>query len=254
MTGTTDVIGVVPCAGMGGRCRPLVPAIPKELLPVGIVPALDHVLHELLSIGLQRIVLVVPHFKPTLLTYLVDFCERFRLHEETFPLVLQGRRLGLGEAIRLAGSLFPACHQCVALPDEVLHHEVSPLRQQLAVAMEHRASVLSIRTVEPELLRRFGVPALADPISGEGPWAVTAVVESPRPVEAPSNYALFGRFVFTPDFLAALECHASSSDGELSLTPALNGAARNGTLMACRRARSSAVVRSRSVAGRAGHE
>jgi UTP--glucose-1-phosphate uridylyltransferase len=232
VTNISDFVGVVPCAGTGGRCRPLIPAIPKELLPVGIVPALDHVLRELLSVGLKRIVLVVPHFKPSLLTYLLDFCERYRLPEETFPLVLQGRRPGLGEAIRLAGSLFPDYHQCVALPDEIVRHDRSPLRQQMGVSIEYGTSVLSIRSVERELLQHYGVPRLGHARSAVGPWSVTAVIEKPIPDEAPSSFALLGRFVLTPDFLAELEHDASSSEGELFLDPTLNRMAHRGSIVA----------------------
>jgi UTP--glucose-1-phosphate uridylyltransferase len=232
---------VIPAAGRGTRLLPATKAIPKELLPLGSVPALQFVLEECLRAQVRHLCLVVSPEKEALRRYLTPSvpeegapAELVRLEELLAGLeiefVVQEEPLGLGHAVWLGCQALPAEPFAVLLPDEIYPHPGSGLDRLLASAAN--GVRLLLRRVSAEQASRFGI--VAGRQEGEH-VSVTGLVEKPRPEEAPSDLAVMGRYVLPPEIARHLAALRPGAGGELQLTDAIAsylaaGGAVTGTL------------------------
>jgi len=198
---------VIPAAGLGTRLRPLTDTTPKELLPLGGVPMIDHVLDELREAGIDRIIAITRRGKEAL---------EEGLRAAGAECVRQPEPLGLGHAISFAEPLLGDDEPfAVALPD-CLYPTPAVLRS-LIDAGPH---AVAVERVPPELLSRFGIVAL-----GEG-GRVTGVVEKPAVADAPSDLAIAARYVLGHSVFDALRETGPDPTGELGLAQALDLLAR----------------------------
>jgi UTP--glucose-1-phosphate uridylyltransferase len=229
---------VFPAAGLGTRFLPATKAQPKEMLPIVDKPTIQYVVEEAVASGIQTIVIVTgrgknaieDHFDrsielETLLTKKgrTDLLARVRKVSELIQVcyVRQKEPLGLGHAVLAARAMVGNEPFAVMLGDDILTGRRPALRQMIAAYEAYRQPVLLVQRVAPTEVSRYGV------IRGRridtGLYRVQDLVEKPAPDQAPSNLALIGRYILTPDIFPLLERTRSDRTGEIQLTNALKG-------------------------------
>lgn len=233
---------VIPAAGRGTRFLPLTHAVPKELLPVGAVPALHLVIDEAVVAGMDHIVLVISDDKDAVRRYLqpdaevVDrvaasgrtaLAERLASFGATVQVsfVVQDRPRGLGHAVGCARPVVGTDPFAVLLPDEIMGSS-SLLAAMTATAVRTEGSVVALRRVPRHEVSAYGVVSPTGDVSAQGVVAIGDVVEKPPVAEAPSDLIIIGRYVLTPDVFDHIAALAPGAGGELQLTDALRAQAR----------------------------
>ncbi|QVJ03287.1 UTP--glucose-1-phosphate uridylyltransferase [Nocardiopsis eucommiae] len=236
---------MIPAAGMGSRLLPLTKATPKEMLPVGDKPVIEHTVRELVSSGITDITIVVSggksliqdHFRPdpTLVARLrgdgkqeyadavEEVAELARLGHITY--LDQHGPYGNGTPVLNAYRDARDEPTLVLWPDDVFVAEV-PRAQQLVSAFERTGHpVLALMPMDREESRRYGVPRVAEDLA-DGLLRISGLVEKPKPEDAPSAYAAIGGYVVTPDVVAQLRAQTerwfTHRTGEIYLTDAIN--------------------------------
>jgi len=227
---------VFPAAGLGTRFLPATKAQPKEMLPLVDKPTIQYVVEEAVASGLSEIILVTgrnkraieDHFDAAfeLEYYLADRGKTEELAQiktiselASVSYVRQKEPLGLGHAILCARPLVGDEAFGVFLGDDIIVAEVPCMRQLLNVYERHGGSVLAVMRIPREEIGRYGVIA-GRPLGG-GVYAVDDLVEKPDPAEAPSDLAIIGRYVLTPEIFAVLAETGPDSRGEIQLTNGL---------------------------------
>jgi UTP--glucose-1-phosphate uridylyltransferase len=237
---------VVPVAGLGTRLLPATKSQPKEMLPVGGKPVVQHVVEELAAAGIERIVFVTgrgkgaieDHFDgdPMLTATLKRRGEQelldrlgFEHMGVSFAYTRQPSPRGLGDALLCAEGFTGTAPFAVALGDAILGtHERPRVIERLAEALHaHQAGcAIAVRDVPREQTGRYGIVSTED--TGEVS-VVTAIVEKPAPAHAPSTLAVAARYVFSPAIYPALRATAPGKSGELELTDAIAKLVADGT-------------------------
>jgi len=227
---------VFPAAGLGTRILPATAVLPKELLPIVDKPIIQYGVEEAAASGLSQIVLVNSHGKRILEDHFgphaaLDAVLARRgksallsgLRELTAGIELstayQDEPLGLGHAVLVSRERVGDEPFAVVLSDDVIDAEPPALRQMLAVYAEVGGPVLLVERVPRDAVGRYGV--IAGEARGNGVYRVTDLVEKPAPEDAPSDLAIIGRYLLTPDVYPALERTGRGRGGEIQLTDGL---------------------------------
>ena len=246
---TTIHKAVIPAAGLGSRLLPLTKAIPKEMLPVGDKPVIEHTVRELVSSGITDITIVMSggksliqdHFRPNPglvqqlradgKTAYADAVEEIGelSHRGHITYLDQHGPYGNGTPVLNAARSFGDEPVLVLWPDDVFVAEV-PRAQQLIRAYELTSCpVLALMPMAPEHSRRYGVPVVKEDLDG-GLLRITGLVEKPKPEDAPSSYAAIGGYVVTPGVVDELREQTKRwyehKTGEVYLTDAINAYAK----------------------------
>jgi UTP--glucose-1-phosphate uridylyltransferase len=226
---------VIPAAGLGTRFLPATKAQPKEMLPVVDTPAIQYVVEEAVAAGIDDILIITgrnkraieDHFDRNveLESELEERGKGEELHDvrrladlADIHYVRQGEALGLGHAVSVARKHVGDESFCVLLGDDLMD---SPelLRSMIAAHDRLGRSVIALMEVEQSQISSYGCAA-ATP-AGEGLVRIDGLVEKPSPEEAPSNLAVMGRYVFTPEIFDALDKVSPGKGGEIQLTDAI---------------------------------
>ena len=229
---------VFPAAGLGTRFLPATKAQPKEMLPLVDKPIIQYGIEEALASGVDNIILVTGRGKNAIEDHfdvsveLETFLEARGKTEQLAEVrkisglmnvsyVRQGEPLGLGHAVLVTKPLVGAEPFAVILGDDVIDANPPALRQMIDVFEELGGPVLAIEEVPEQDVSSYGVID-AEEIR-EGVYRIRDLVEKPPRGEAPSNLAIIGRYVLTPDIFPALEETAKEKDrtGEIQLTNGL---------------------------------
>ncbi|MEO3791738.1 UTP--glucose-1-phosphate uridylyltransferase [Nonomuraea sp. B10E15] len=233
---------VIPVAGLGSRLLPLTRALPKEMLPIGDKPVIEHTIRELVDSGIDEIIIVTSgrksliqqHFAPDADLELQlraagkhDLADAIRevssLAHITY--LYQNGPYGNGTPILNAARIIGDEPFMVLWADDVFVAEV-PRAQQLKAAYEAtRAPVLALMPMGLEDAPRYGVPVVKEDLGG-GRLLISGLVEKPTPDRAPSRYAAIGGYVITPGVIDELEARTRAwhqhPEGEIYLTDALH--------------------------------
>jgi UTP--glucose-1-phosphate uridylyltransferase len=228
---------VFPAAGLGTRFLPATKAQPKEMLPLVDKPAIQYVVEESVASGLDQIILVTgrskraieDHFDTAfeLEHYLgsrgkTEELQQIKAISELaeFSYVRQREPLGLGHAILVARALVGDEPFGVFLGDDIIGGAPVPcMRQLLDVYEKYDGPVIAIERVPRERIHQYGVIAGRN-ITGNV-WEISDLVEKPSAAEAPSDLAVIGRYVLTPDLFPILAATAADKRGEIQLTDGL---------------------------------
>lgn len=236
---------VLPAAGLGSRLLPLTKAMPKQMLPVGDRPVIEHTVRELVASGITDITIVTAggqdlireHFRPapTLVARLradgksayadavEEVGELSRLGRITY--LDQDGPYGNGTPVLNAAQHHGDEPMLVLWPDDVFVAEVPRARQLIKAYEETGCPVLALMPIDPADSRHYGVPMVKDDLGG-GLLRITGLVEKPEPQDAPSAYAAIGGYVITPGIIDELRDQAERwyerRTGELYLTDAIS--------------------------------
>ena len=224
---------VFPAAGLGTRILPATAVLPKELLPILDKPIIQYGVEEALASGLNEVILVSSpgktmledHFdrhpeleeilerrgKSALLSGLREVSQRMELST-----VFQDEPLGLGHAVLVSRDLVDDEPFAVVLSDDVIDADPPALRQMLAVFDDVGGPVLLVERVPRDAVHRYGI--IDGTALGAGVYRVNDLVEKPAPENAPSDLAIIGRYLLTPDIYPALEDTRQDAGGEIQLT------------------------------------
>ncbi len=228
---------VIPAAGLGTRFLPATKATPKEMLPVVDKPAIQYVVEEAASAGLSDVLMITGRNKRPLedhfdrnyelesaLTRKGD-AERLAKVQESSDLatmhyVRQGDPKGLGHAVLCAAPHVGHEPFAVLLGDDLIDPRDPLLARMVEIQEQHGGSVVALMEVDPAQIHLYGCAAV-EPTQHGDVVKVTGLVEKPDAAEAPSNYAIIGRYVLDPAVFAILRETEPGRGGEIQLTDAL---------------------------------
>ena len=224
---------VIPAAGLGTRFLPASKSVPKELLPILDKPMIQYEVEEAVDAGIEEIIIVTSHGKEALEDYFspnlalenhLDNSGSVELLEKVqhitsmakFSFVRQEQPLGLGHAVLTAKELVGDEPFVVMLPDDVIWNTDGATQQMLRVYARYRASVIAVEQVPMEAVEAYGV---VDSVAvDDRVYKINAMVEKPDPKDAPSDLAIVGRYVLTPEIFPCLERTTPGAKGEIQLT------------------------------------
>jgi UTP--glucose-1-phosphate uridylyltransferase len=242
---------VFPAAGLGTRFLPATKAQPKEMLVLVDKPVIQYGVEEAVASGIPNIVIVTGRGKNAIEDHfdraveLESFLEQRGKKEQLEEIrkitqlinvsyVRQGEPLGLGHAVLVAKNLVNGEPFAVVLGDDVIDANPPALKQMVDVFDRVGGPVIAVERVPPEDVSSYGVVAIDESADlGPGVHRITSLVEKPRREEAPSNLAIIGRYILTPDIFAALEITKSDRTGEIQLTNGLRELLTKRPLYAC---------------------
>ncbi|MEU7279205.1 UTP--glucose-1-phosphate uridylyltransferase GalU [Streptomyces sp. NPDC045431] len=228
---------VIPAAGLGTRFLPATKATPKEMLPVVDKPAIQYVVEEAVGAGLCDVLMITGRNKRPLEDH---FDRNYELEEAlvkkgdqerlgkvresndlaTMHYVRQGDPRGLGHAVLCAAPHVGDQPFAVLLGDDLIDPRDPLLQRMIEVQEREGGSVIALMEVEPSQIHLYGCAAVA-PTGDSDVVRVTNLVEKPDPAEAPSNYAIIGRYVLDPAVFGILRETEPGRGGEIQLTDAL---------------------------------
>ncbi|MCC6743580.1 MAG: UTP--glucose-1-phosphate uridylyltransferase GalU [Acidobacteria bacterium] len=224
---------VFPAAGLGTRFLPATKSMPKEMLNLVDKPLIQYTVEEAIASGCTQLVIVTGRDKSPMedhfdVSYELERTLEDRNKTELLELarsvadlasiayIRQKRPLGLGHAVLVTKRLVGDEPFAVILPDDIVDSEKPAVAQLAEVAERYEAPVIGVIPIDGPEISRFGVAA------GEevepGVFKITKMVEKPKFEEAPSNLAIVGRYVLTPDIFAHLEATGADTRGEIQLT------------------------------------
>ena len=231
-----------PVAGLGTRFLPVTKEIAKEMLPLVNRPIISYGVEEAIASGCEEIIMITGRAKRSIENYfdrsfeLEDLLQK-RGKQELHDMIVrisdmaeilyirQREPLGLGHAV-LCGE--PVCNGeyfGVILPDDVFIHEEPVLSQLIRVHERLGGSVIALEQVEVENVSRYGIVASTE--VEPGIHKITDMVEKPSLSDAPSNYAIMGRYVLSPEIFGILHSQQAGTGGEIQLTDALRTLAKS---------------------------
>ena len=228
---------VIPAAGLGTRFLPATKSSPKEMLPVVDRPAIQYVVEEAVQAGLTDILIITgrnkraveDHFDRNFeLEHYLDNAGKHDLLKQVqfasdladLHYVRQRDPLGLGHAVSVGRHHVGNEPFAVLLADDIMVDEARLLRSMLDAYARDGQSVVAVKEVSPEEISFYGCVE-PDGVEVDGVVKIRRIVEKPPRDEAPSNLAVIGRYVFTPEIFDALDGIAPGAGGEIQLTDAI---------------------------------
>lgn len=237
-----------PVAGYGTRFLPATKSMPKEMLPVVNKPLVQYGVEEALDAGLYEVGFVTGRGKRAINDH---FDTNYELEKEiegtgkeellagirdvinrgTFSTTRQPEMRGLGNAILTGQTLIGDEPFGVVLADDLcFSEEAGVLSQMVELYKQFRCSIVAIEEVPTDQIEKFGV--IAGDAMRDDLYRVTNMVEKPKPEDAPSNLAIIGRYILTPDIFDILRNTPPGKNGEVQITDALMVQAQRGCVMA----------------------
>ncbi len=240
---------VFPAAGLGTRFLPATKASPKEMLPLVDKPLIQYVVEEAVQSGIESVIIVTGRDKTAIedhfdVSFELECLLRDRGKQEELKearaisdlarvsYVRQREALGLGHAVLQARDLVGDEPFAVMLSDDVIDAETPALKQLLNVFEKYDAPVIGAMRVEGEAISRFG--ALDVEEIADGVYRINDMVEKPPLAEAPSDLAIIGRYVLTPDIFDQIQLTEPGAGGEIQITDAMRALLRKRPFYAVR--------------------
>lgn len=232
---------VIPAAGFGTRFLPATKSQPKEMLPIVDKPTIQYIIEEAIASGIEEILIVTSstkrsiedHFdksyeledtlakkgKNDMLEMVQNISNMAQIHY-----IRQKEAKGLGHAILCAKTFIGNEPFAVLLGDDIVVNDENPATKQLIQAYEKNGcSIMGVQTVADEDVSKYGIMKPSKSHQPEGRMVkLSGMVEKPKQEEAPSNLAVMGRYVLTPEIFEMLETQEAGAGGEIQLTDAID--------------------------------
>ncbi|MGE7587275.1 UTP--glucose-1-phosphate uridylyltransferase GalU [Peribacillus sp. NPDC101480] len=226
---------IIPAAGLGTRFLPATKAMPKEMLPIVDKPTIQYIVEEAVASGIEDIIIVTGKGKRAIEDHFDNAFElennlmeksKLELLEKVqapskveIHYIRQKEPKGLGHAVWCARKFIGNEPFAVLLGDDIVQSETPCLRQLIEQYDETKSSIIGVKHVADDVTHRYGI---IDPMSQDGRlYQVSNFVEKPNTGEAPSNLAIMGRYVLTPEIFTYLETQEKGSGDEIQLTDAI---------------------------------
>jgi UTP--glucose-1-phosphate uridylyltransferase len=227
---------VIPVAGLGTRFLPATKSIPKEMLPIVDTPAIQIILEEASAAGIESLILITARGKEAIENHFDKYVRLEKLLEERgkkaeleavqqvnrlarVAAVRQHEALGVGHAILQAKELVGDEPFAVFFGDDLVRSKVPCIRQLIDVYNEKQSPVIALEPVPLEDVHKYGI--IRGKRIGDTLYELQEMVEKPLREDAPSNLAIIGRYVLTPEIFGILEKTKPGIGGEIQLTDAM---------------------------------
>ncbi|MBE0342439.1 UTP--glucose-1-phosphate uridylyltransferase GalU [Paenibacillus sp. 28ISP30-2] len=227
---------IIPAAGLGTRFLPATKAMPKEMLPIVDKPTIQYIIEEAVASGIEDIIIVTgkgkraieDHFDSSFeLEYNLAEKKKWDLLEQVLKssemadihYIRQKEPKGLGHAIWCARKFIGDEPFAVLLGDDIVEAEVPCLKQMIDVFDQYQKTIVGVQPVPLEEVHRYGIVDGKE--IGERTYETSRLVEKPKQSEAPSNLAILGRYILTPDIFDILGQQQAGVNGEIQLTDAI---------------------------------
>ncbi|QSX05381.1 UTP--glucose-1-phosphate uridylyltransferase GalU [Sedimentibacter sp. zth1] len=238
---------VIPAAGFGTRFLPATKSVPKEMMPIVDKPAIQYVIEEAVEAGIEDILIITSRHKKSIEDYfdneveldiLLDSKNKHEVVEKlkeitnlaNIHFIRQKEAKGLGHAIWLAKTFIGNEPFAVILPDDLIYSDTPCLKQMIDQFNKYQSTILGVQRVDEDKVNKYGI------ISGkqlsEKIFEVDNLVEKPNVENAPSNVAIVGRYIITPEIFDILENLQVGVGGEIQLTDGLLKLLKNQSLYA----------------------
>lgn len=239
---------IFPAAGLGTRFLPATKAQPKEMLPLVDKPIIQYGVEEALASGVENIIIVTGRGKNAIEDHFdvafelesfleargkTDLLAEIRKISDLINVayVRQGEPLGLGHAVLMTAPLVGDEPFAVVLADDVIDATPPALAQMIEVYEEVKGPVVLVERVPPDQVSNYGV--IAAETVRPGVYRITDLVEKPPQDQAPSDLAIIGRYILTPDIFDALRAIKEDRTGEIQLTNGLKHLLKSRPIYAC---------------------
>ena len=227
---------IIPAAGLGTRFLPATKAMPKEMLPIVDKPTIQYIVEEAVESGIEDIIIVTGKGKRAIEDHFDNAWEleqnlaekgkfdlldkvRYSSNLANIHYIRQKEPLGLGHAVWCARNFIGDEPFAVLLGDDIVQNDPPCLKQLIDQYEETHSSIIGVQQVPEEETHRYGVIA---PASKEGRrYQVEKFVEKPKQGTAPSNLAIIGRYLLTPEIFMFLDKQEKGAGGEIQLTDAI---------------------------------
>lgn len=239
-----------PAAGYGTRFLPVTKAVPKEMLPILTKPLLQYGVEEALSAGITNMAIVTGRGKRAIEDHFDNAYElesqlsgtskehylkeiKGIIKKSTFTYVRQKQMLGLGHAILTGEPLIGDEPFAVVLADDLCDcADNGVISQMIEIYNQYQCSVVAIQEVPMHQTNKYGIIAGKPIENSNNTYQVTDMVEKPEEKNAPSNMAIIGRYILTPDIFNILKNTKPDKRGEIQITDALQIQAKRGKVIA----------------------
>ncbi|MEM8572098.1 MAG: UTP--glucose-1-phosphate uridylyltransferase GalU [Pseudomonadota bacterium] len=228
---------VLPVAGFGTRFLPATKSVPKEILPLVDKPLVQYAIDEARAAGIKEFIFVTSRGKSALEDYfdsapelekalhdgkkhhLIEALRQSDMESGAVAYIRQQERRGLGHAVWCARRLIGDEPFAVILPDDVIDADKPCLQQMVEAYEEHGGNMVAAMEVEHNRVSSYGILQVDD--ADKANMKVQGMVEKPQPEDAPSNLAVIGRYILSPQVLTNLDNMDAGALGEIQLTDAI---------------------------------
>ncbi len=240
---------VLPVAGFGTRFLPASKAIPKEMLPIIDKPIVQYAVEEAIEAGIKEIIFITSpekssiekHFsineelsqkliKSNKLEYLEKLNPKI-FNDVKFHYVDQKEQNGLGDAISYAKNIIDNEPFAVLLPDEIYLSKISCMRQLLDVYKKTKSTVIAVKEVDQDNIHKYGVIKPQEILNNFS--KISDIVEKPKKENAPSKYAVCGRYILSHNIFSYLQSVDADINGEIQLTDGIKSLLKDEDIFAC---------------------
>jgi len=227
---------IFPAAGLGTRFLPATKASPKEMLPIVDKPMIQYGIEEALACDISEFIIITGKNKRSIedhFDYAFELEDKLkksgkeklleeinRLNEINLAYIRQGHALGLGHAILCAKPFVKDEPFVVILSDDIIPIEETLLLDMIKLYRKLKSPILALEKVPAQEVDRYGVISGVE--ESANVYRIDGLVEKPEPRQAPSNLAIIGRYILTPDIFDILEKAKPGKGGEIQLTDAIN--------------------------------
>ncbi len=235
---------VIPAAGLGTRFLPYTKAIPKEMLPILNKPAIQLIIEEGIASHIKEFNIILnddkqaikhhfsvqPALEKTLKAAgklsLLDSINTI-INTAHFNYIPQPIPRGLGHAVLMAQAAIDNEYFGIFLPDEIMSGKTPALAQLITIAQKYNASVIGVQQVPQKKVSSYGIIDIKKQLE-DNVFEVAHLIEKPSIDQAPSNYAIIGRYILSPRIFDSLEIITPGAGGEIQLTDGIADMMRNG--------------------------
>jgi UTP--glucose-1-phosphate uridylyltransferase len=232
---------IFPVAGIGSRFLPVTKTVPKELLPILNVPLIEYAVKEAREAGIERFIFVSSPEKKSILNYfkkdkklesylknknsnLLKGIEKNLISDDSLIEVVQEEPLGLGHAIWCARDYIDGPF-AVILPDDLIISKVACIKQMIEAYKVHKSNIVAIQEVDSVDISKYGV--IDYDKNDKNYYFIKNMIEKPNANDSPSNLAIIGRYILSPNVLNFLSEKKVGFGGEIQLTDAIKNTIKN---------------------------
>ena len=228
---------IIPLAGLGTRLLPLTSVIQKELLPLNGKPNLEYIMEECVEAGIKQFIFIVPKNRPSIKNYffndnfykrlikkkkkdkkLKEIFKRIKKYQKMIKFVYQNKPNGTGDAVLKCKKYLKDNHFLMLLADDLIIKK-NCSKEMISLHKKTNGSIIATRKVERRTVSRWGILGVKN--KKKQSFSINEVIEKPKINEAPSNYAIIGRYILPKKILSVLKNQKKGRGGEIHITDAI---------------------------------
>ena len=228
---------IIPLAGLGTRLLPLTSVIQKELLPLNGKPNLEYIMEECVEAGIKQFIFIVPKNRPVIKNYffndnfykkiikkkkkdkkIKEIFKRIKKYQKMIRFVYQNKPNGTGDAVLKCKKYLKNKHFLMLLADDLIVKK-NCSKEMISLDKKTKGSIIATRKVERRTVSRWGILGVKD--KKKHSFTINEVIEKPKLKEAPSNYAIIGRYILPKKILYVLKNQKKGKGGEIHITDAI---------------------------------